>query len=47
MTALSPILASPMLAEMKGINALNLEPALPKLDETVRHVDWINLKRSQ
>ena len=46
MTSFSPILASPMLAEMKGVNALNLEPALPKLDEAVK-VDWINLKRSQ
>ena len=39
--------ASPMIAEMKGINALNLEPALPNLDDATRKVDWINLRRSQ
>merc|ERR1719487_3222637 len=46
-TAHSPLRASPMISEMKGINALNLEPALPKLDDNTRNVDWINLKRSQ
>merc|ERR1719387_1138349 len=37
---------SPMISEMKGINALNLEPALPKLDDKTRN-DWINFKQSQ
>lgn len=31
---------------MKRINALNLEPALPKLDDKTRN-DWINSKQSQ
>lgn len=44
-TAHSPI-RSPMISEMKGINALNLEPALPKLDDKTRN-DWINFKQSQ
>merc|ERR1719252_255635 len=37
---------SPMISEMKRINALNLEPALPKLDDKTRS-DWINFKQSQ
>jgi hypothetical protein len=35
-----------MVSEMKRINALNLEPALPKLDDKTR-ADWINFKQSQ
>lgn len=37
---------SPVLAEMKGVNALNLEPALPKLDSQTR-TDWIDFKKSR
>lgn len=37
---------SPMISEMKRINALNLEPALPKLDDKTR-TDWINFKQAQ
>lgn len=44
-TAHSPM-RSPMITEMKRINALNLEPALPKLDDKTRN-DWINFKQSQ
>lgn len=44
-TAHSPM-RSPMISEMKRINALNLEPALPKLDDKTRN-DWINFKQSQ
>mmetsp|Transcript_10502 Transcript_10502/g.23901 ORF Transcript_10502/g.23901 Transcript_10502/m.23901 type:complete len:754 (+) Transcript_10502:115-2376(+) len=44
-TAHSPM-RSPMVSEMKRINALNLEPALPKLDDKTRN-DWINYKQSQ
>mmetsp|Transcript_9086 Transcript_9086/g.20208 ORF Transcript_9086/g.20208 Transcript_9086/m.20208 type:complete len:746 (+) Transcript_9086:108-2345(+) len=44
-TAHSPM-RSPMVSEMKRINALNLEPALPKLDDKTRN-DWINFKQSQ
>lgn len=36
----------PMVSEMKRINALNLEPALPKLDDKTR-TDWINFKQQQ
>jgi len=36
----------PMVSEMKRINALNLEPALPKLDDKTRS-DWINFKQQQ
>jgi len=32
------------ISEMKRINALNLEPALPKLDDKTRN-DWINIKQ--
>jgi len=39
-------LRSPMISEMKRINALNLEPALPKLDDKTRN-DWINFKQNQ
>merc|ERR1719355_443933 len=39
-------LRSPMISEMKRINALNLEPALPKLDDKTRN-DWINFKSLQ
>eukprot|EP00913_Durusdinium_trenchii_P015908 g14949.t1 len=35
----------PQLSEMKSINALNLEPALPKFDDKTRS-DWINFKQS-
>eukprot|EP00747_Dinoflagellata_sp_TGD_P073088 gnl/TRDRNA2_/TRDRNA2_157748_c2_seq4.p1 gnl/TRDRNA2_/TRDRNA2_157748_c2~~gnl/TRDRNA2_/TRDRNA2_157748_c2_seq4.p1 ORF type:complete len:608 (+),score=153.18 gnl/TRDRNA2_/TRDRNA2_157748_c2_seq4:180-1826(+) len=35
-----------MISEMKRINALNLEPALPKLDDKTRN-DWINFKSLQ
>lgn len=42
-TAHSPM-RSPMISEMKRINALNLEPALPKLDDKTRN-DWINFKQ--
>jgi len=45
-TAHSPMRSSPMVQEMKRINALNLEPALPKLDDKTRN-DWINFKQSQ
>jgi hypothetical protein len=34
-----------MVTEMKGVNALNLEPALPKLDEKTRS-EWITSKQS-
>lgn len=44
-TAHSPM-RSPLISEMKRINALNLEPALPKLDDKTRN-DWINFKQSQ
>jgi len=44
-TAHSPI-RPPMVSEMKRINALNLEPALPKLDDKMRNA-WINFKQSQ
>mmetsp|Transcript_139118 Transcript_139118/g.242063 ORF Transcript_139118/g.242063 Transcript_139118/m.242063 type:complete len:764 (-) Transcript_139118:104-2395(-) len=44
-TAQTP-LRNPMILEMKRINALNLEPALPKLDDKTRN-DWINFKQSQ
>lgn len=37
---------SPAVSEMKRINALNLEPALPKLDDKTRS-DWIRFKQSQ
>ncbi|CAE7241524.1 CID4 [Symbiodinium sp. KB8] len=37
---------APQLSEMKSINALNLEPALPKFDDKTRS-DWINFKQSQ
>eukprot|EP00425_Heterocapsa_triquetra_P045181 CAMPEP_0195088100 /NCGR_PEP_ID=MMETSP0448-20130528/27751_1 /TAXON_ID=66468 /ORGANISM="Heterocapsa triquestra, Strain CCMP 448" /LENGTH=436 /DNA_ID=CAMNT_0040121717 /DNA_START=42 /DNA_END=1348 /DNA_ORIENTATION=+ len=37
---------SPAISEMKRINALNLEPALPKLDDKTRS-DWIRFKQSQ
>ncbi|KAF4752450.1 Ataxin 2-like, partial [Perkinsus olseni] len=37
---------SPIVTEMKGINALNLEPALPKLPEKDRE-DWINANATQ
>eukprot|EP00927_Polykrikos_kofoidii_P017950 TRINITY_DN18242_c0_g1_i2.p1 TRINITY_DN18242_c0_g1~~TRINITY_DN18242_c0_g1_i2.p1 ORF type:complete len:825 (-),score=151.54 TRINITY_DN18242_c0_g1_i2:131-2530(-) len=37
---------SPMISEMKRINALNLEPALPKLDDRTRN-DWINFKQNR
>mmetsp|Transcript_41591 Transcript_41591/g.114623 ORF Transcript_41591/g.114623 Transcript_41591/m.114623 type:complete len:776 (+) Transcript_41591:198-2525(+) len=45
-SAHSPMRSSPMLSEMKRINALNLEPALPKLDDKTRN-DWINFKQNQ
>jgi hypothetical protein len=35
-----------MISEMKRINALNLEPAVPKLDDKTGN-DWINFKQSQ
>eukprot|EP00930_Biecheleria_cincta_P042565 TRINITY_DN2928_c0_g1_i1.p1 TRINITY_DN2928_c0_g1~~TRINITY_DN2928_c0_g1_i1.p1 ORF type:complete len:674 (-),score=181.92 TRINITY_DN2928_c0_g1_i1:81-2102(-) len=44
-TAHSPMRA-PMVSEMKRINALNLEPALPKLDDKTRH-DWIAFKQAR
>jgi len=44
-TANSPM-RPPMVSEMKRINALNLEPALPKLDDKTR-TDWINFKQQQ
>jgi len=44
-TAHSPMIP-PMVSEMKRINALNLEPALPKLDDKTRNA-WINFKQSQ
>ncbi|CAJ1441716.1 unnamed protein product [Effrenium voratum] len=37
---------TPQLSEMKSINALNLEPALPKFDDKTRS-DWINFKQSR
>merc|ERR1740117_2411648 len=37
---------SSMISEMKRINALNLEPAVPKLDDKTG-TDWINFKASQ
>lgn len=37
---------STMISDMKGINALNLEAALPKLNDQARN-DWINFKQSQ
>mmetsp|Transcript_83775 Transcript_83775/g.130702 ORF Transcript_83775/g.130702 Transcript_83775/m.130702 type:complete len:748 (+) Transcript_83775:110-2353(+) len=37
---------SSMISEMKRINALNLEPAVPKLDDKTGS-DWINFKQSQ
>jgi hypothetical protein len=40
------LLLSPAISEMKRINALNLEPALPKLDDQTRN-DWISFKQSQ
>jgi len=41
-TAHSPLRPS-AVSEMKGINALNLEPALPKLNDQMRS-DWANFK---
>jgi hypothetical protein len=38
--------AQPLVTEMKGVNALNLEPALPKLDEKTRS-EWIATKEQQ
>merc|ERR1719155_475336 len=38
--------AQPLVTEMKGVNALNLEPALPKLDEKARS-EWIATKEQQ
>merc|ERR1719199_1819695 len=37
---------SSMISEMKRINALNLEPAVPKIDDKTGN-DWINFKASQ
>merc|ERR1712137_136258 len=37
---------TPKVSEMKRINALNLEPALPKLDIGAR-TDWVNFKSSK
>jgi len=42
----SPNQSCPTATEMKRINALNLEPALPKLDDKTRN-DWIKLRQSQ
>lgn len=44
----SPLLHShaPMVSEMKGINALNLEPALPKVDDKTNR-EFMNFKNSQ
>lgn len=44
-TAQSPMHSS-MISEMKRINALNLEPAVPKLDDKTG-TDWVNFKASQ
>jgi len=44
-TAHSPV-RTPKVSEMKRINALNLEPALPKLDIGAR-TDWVNFKSSK
>jgi len=44
-TTHSPMRSS-MISEMKRINALNLEPAVPKLDAKTGN-DWINFKASQ
>lgn len=44
-TAHSPMRA-PMISEMKRINALNLEPALPKLDDKTRN-EWIVFKQAR
>lgn len=44
-TTHSPMRTS-MISEMKRINALNLEPAVPKLDDKTGK-DWINFKASQ
>lgn len=44
-TAHSPM-RTPMISEMKRINALNLEPALPKLDDRTRN-DWIVFKQAR
>eukprot|EP00929_Paragymnodinium_shiwhaense_P076824 TRINITY_DN3954_c0_g2_i1.p1 TRINITY_DN3954_c0_g2~~TRINITY_DN3954_c0_g2_i1.p1 ORF type:complete len:768 (-),score=177.93 TRINITY_DN3954_c0_g2_i1:88-2391(-) len=44
-SGLSPM-RSPVVDEMKRINALNLEPALPKLDDKTKN-DWINFKQNQ
>lgn len=44
-TTHSPMRSS-MISEMKRINALNLEPAVPKLDDKTGN-DWINFKASQ
>ncbi|PHJ17700.1 hypothetical protein CSUI_008476 [Cystoisospora suis] len=36
----------PTLQELGGINALNLEPALPKLDDQLRE-EWLNFKKTK
>lgn len=36
----------PIVSEMKRINALNLEPAMPKFDDKTRN-DWLNFKQQK